>query len=135
MKARLNMEEAKALLPLLKSISFEVRERRKSQTTLENLRGELVTATRQSPEGFTQAMQDVDVQLANVRWELRKALEELEELGLEVPSLKPLVVYIPGTAEGKEVIFYWEEGDPSLETGADLSTSLDMESSTTSSGS
>ena len=129
MKARLSMEEAKALLPLLKSISFEVRERRKNQTRLENLRSELTRATRQSPEGFTQALQDVDTQLVNVRYELRKALNELEELGLEVPSLKPLVVYIPGTAEGKEVIFYWEEGDPTLETGADLSTEIDVGSS------
>jgi hypothetical protein len=134
MKARLNMEEAKALLPLLKSISFEVRERRKSQTRLENLRADLVRATRRTPEGFTQAMQDVDSQLSNVRYELRKALEELEELGLEVPSLKPLVVYIPGTAEGKEVIFYWEEGDPALETGADLGTEVDTESSAAQNG-
>lgn len=132
MKARLNMDEAKALLPLLKSISFEVRERRKNQTRLENLRNELTLATRQSPEGFTQALQDIDTQLANVRYELRKALQELEELGLEVPSLKPLVVYIPGTAEGKEVIFYWEEGDPTLETGADLG--IDLESPTAQNG-
>ncbi len=135
MNARLNMEEAKALLPLLKSISFEVRERRKNQTRLENLRADLVRATRTSPEGMTLAIQDVDSQLINVRYELRKALSELEELGLEVPSLKPLVVYIPGTAEGKEVIFYWEEGDPALETGADLGTDAGLESSATPNGS
>ncbi|MEZ5989307.1 MAG: DUF2203 family protein [Planctomycetota bacterium] len=114
------MDEARSLLPLLKSISDEVRERRKDQSRLEGLLSDLRVATLTTPEGMDMAVQDVEAELAQVRFELRRALHELEELGLEVPSLKPLVIYIPGMAEGKEVIFYWEEGDPALEAGVEL---------------
>ena len=117
MVKRMKLAQAKALLPLLKSISSEVRERRSKKDRLEVLRKQLFHASKRiSPEGFICSLQDVEAEIHAQRRGIESALKELESLGLEVPSIEPMVIYIPGESAGNEVIFYWEEGESRLES-------------------
>jgi len=109
MANRMDHTEAKSLLPLLRSIAREVRERRSEIQRLEALREELDYASLTSPEGFAATLQDLDNELRLHQRCLDLAICELYALGLEVPSVEPLTVHIPGTSNGSKVVFYWQE--------------------------
>ncbi|MFQ5506638.1 MAG: DUF2203 family protein [Planctomycetota bacterium] len=117
MVGKLNHAQAKSLLPLLRSISREIRERRSELDRVEKIREELVAASELSPEGFLMSLQDLDAMIRADRRGLEAALRELKSLGLEVPSIDPLIIYIPGQADGQEVVYFWEE--PSEEKSAE----------------
>ena len=112
MDERMNLAEARALVPLLRSISNEIRERRLALSRLETLRHELaVKSSSITNEGFITAIQDLDAAISSQRRGIETALKELERLGLQVPSIRPLVVHIPGRTARGDVVFSWEEGD------------------------
>ena len=95
--ARRNLTEARTLIPLLRSIATEIRERRSELKELEDLREALVSGSgRKSNEGFISATQDLDASIAGANRGIEGALKELDALGLEVPSVLPLVIHIPG---------------------------------------
>ncbi len=106
---RMDHMEAKSLLPLLRAIAKEVRERRSEVQRIEALRTDLDYASLTTPEGFASTLQDLDNELRIHQRGLDEALRELYGLGLEVPSIEPLTVHIPGTSNGSEVVFYWQE--------------------------
>jgi hypothetical protein len=116
MDERKNLAEARALVPLLRSISAEIRERRLALARLEALRHELADdASSVTNEGFIVALQDLDTTIATHRRGIDAVLKELEDLGLNVPSIRPLVVHIPGRTSRGDVMFSWEEGDEGFE--------------------
>lgn len=109
MVGKLNHAQAKALLPLLRAISREIRERRATLDRVERTRADLVAAAETTPEGFLMSLQDLDLTIREERRGLEAALRELDGLGLEVPSIDPLIIYIPGESNGQEVVYFWEE--------------------------
>ena len=121
MDERLNLSEARTLIPLLRSISAEVRDRRVTLARREALRDDLATNSASiTPEGFIIALQDLDASIADQRRGMNAALAELDRLGLVVPSVFPLVVHIPGRTSRGDVVFCWEEGADHVEDGMPL---------------
>ncbi len=116
MDDRLNLTEARTLIPLLRSISTEIRDRRTRLRSLQRLHAELTQrAERITNEGFLIAGQDLDAAIAVERRGIESALREIKHLGLRVPSQRPLVVHIPGRTSNGDVVFCWEEGEEQLE--------------------
>lgn len=107
MKDRKNLAEAKALIPLLRSIANEVRERRLRLARHESLRQSFLTAP--TGEGFVTALEDLDSAIRNENRGIEIALAELDGLGLNVQSTRPFIVHIPGRTPGGDVVFSWEE--------------------------
>ncbi len=116
MERRRNLEEAQALMPLLRSVALEIRDRRIRIALLRAERREIVqVAARQSPEGFTRVLQDLDLEIETQDRAIESCIRELRGIGLRVPSIQPLIIHIPGTSEGRRVTFCWEEGVHALE--------------------
>lgn len=111
MTKRMNLAQAKALIPLLRSIANEVRERSLRVKRHEALRTNF--ATTPSPEGFITAIDDLDTAIRIESRAIEGALSELGRLGLEIQSTAPFVVHIPGRTPGGDVVFSWEAGSAS----------------------
>ena len=107
MKDRKNLAEAKALIPLLRSIANEVRERRLHLARHEALRQAFLSSP--TNEGFVTALEDLDTEIRNENRGIEYALAELDGLGLNVQSTRPFIVHIPGRTPGGDVVFSWEE--------------------------
>ncbi len=109
--ARLDLAGAKALLPLIRVIASEIKDRRIELSRLNGLRNDLANRSdRVSPEGFTMAIEDLEQAVRTEQRGLDRALRELERLELEVRSIQPLVIHIPGRTSTGDVVFCWEEG-------------------------
>ena len=104
---RKNLAQAKALIPLLRSIANEVRERRLRLARYAALIRLLRNA--QSNEGFVSAIADIESAIRTENRGLESAVAEIERLGLTVQSTGPVVVHIPGRTPGGDVIFSWED--------------------------
>ena len=116
MQERKDLSEARSMIPLLRSISCEIRERRIALARAEALRSELLErASKSTNEGFIIALQDLECEIATCRRGIDSALTELNSLGLKVPCIRPLVVHIPGRTSEGDVVFCWEEGDEAFE--------------------
>jgi len=108
---RLDLAGAKALLPLIRAIAAEVKDRRIELSRLHGLRNDLIHHSgKVSPEGFTVALEDLEQAARMEQRGLDRALRELERLQLEVRSIQPLVIHIPGRTSTGDVVFCWEEG-------------------------
>ncbi|HMQ21836.1 MAG TPA: DUF2203 family protein [Planctomycetota bacterium] len=104
---RKNLAEAKALIPILRSIANEVRERRLRLARY----AAMMRLMRQSPssEGFVSSLEDLESAIRAENRGLESALSEIDKLGLSVQSTGPFVVHIPGRTPGGDVIFSWED--------------------------
>ncbi len=118
MGRRRNLDQAQALMPLLRAIAAEIRERRLAVHRLEAARRELEAAARRTPEGLERALAELDFELASQEHRIAACLRELAALGLRVPTLDPLVIHIPGTSEGRPVTFCWEEAVHAFDGGS-----------------
>ncbi len=96
------LDEARALLPEIIAIAEEIIP----------LRAELVAGAKGRHDGGPRA------NLADVKGmeaQLSHLLDELRQLGLEVKGWAPLLVDVPVTVGGREVLVCWLEGDRSLD--------------------
>lgn len=110
-----NLDQAIAILPLVKTIAAEITDRRTERRALTRLRDNLEVA--KSPEGLAIALADLDL----VIWEhdegLSRSIDEIEGLGLTVLRINPLTIHIPGRTRNGNVVFCWQEGEDSLSHG------------------
>lgn len=111
MEERKDITQAKALIPLLRSITREMRERGDALNRFETLRSQLLRSANVTNEGFLAALQDVDACIAAERRGIEAAQKECDRLAVQVLSLRPLVVHIPGRTSRGDVVFSWEEGE------------------------
>ncbi len=97
-----SLEEARALLPDIVATAEEIIP----------LRAELVAAARARREG------DPQVNLADIKAmeaQLSDLLDRLGGLGLEVKGWAPVLVDVPVTLAGREILVCWLEGDRGLD--------------------
>ncbi len=103
-------ERASALLPLLRSITAEIRERTETIDALESALQEL-GKTRRTRE----LRGDAEAKLSTERREIRVARRELERLGCVLDEDHPLRVLIPGADGELGHGFAWSPLDEKLE--------------------
>jgi len=104
-------ERASALLPLLRSITAEIRERSEAIDVLELELGDL-GQTRRGRE----RRGDIEADLSVQRRELRVVRRELERLGCTLDEDHPLRVLIPGADGALDHGFTWSPLDEKLQS-------------------
>ena len=104
-------ERANALLPLLRSITAEIRERTETIDILESALGSL-GKTRRTRE----LRGDAEAKLSIERRELHVARRELEHLGCALDEDHPMRVLIPGANGALDHGFAWSPLDEKLES-------------------
>lgn len=102
---------ASAIVPLLRSITAEIRERSERIAALESEREGLGSSPRER-----ERRGDIEADLSILRREGRMALRELERLGCKLDWDHPLRVLIPGADGVLEHGFAWNPADEKLES-------------------
>lgn len=115
MEPSFTLTEANRLLPLLRSISAEIEERRAERRRLTKLRDDLNAA--QTPEGVQHALLEIEDRLFDSRTAIDVALHEFEALGLSVLRSSPLTVHIPGQTQRGPIVFCWQPGEDRIGHG------------------
>ena len=100
-------QEALAMLPLLGSITREIKDR---TSALEILEIE-IHALRVIAPIDEEAIRGAVAEQATHRRELRHAKNELERLGCSVVGTEPLTLRIPGKVGEERHSFVWQAGD------------------------
>lgn len=106
---------AKALVPLLRSITNEIQERTQAIARLEQSLEDTPHADGDD-EGRV-AESNTDAELSIQRRELRFALRELERLGCQLDQDHPLRVLIPGNGGKLDHGFVWSPLDETVHAG------------------
>jgi len=102
-------ERAIALLPLLNSITREIRER-----TIQLERVEARIERAEAGEPVRGSVRELVARAALHRRELRHARSELERLGCSIVGTAPITIRIPGVHESKPRSFVYHTGDAVL---------------------
>lgn len=114
-KTNYDHHQASQLVPLLRSITREMRERTHA---VEHLEAKLRDARRAGPD--SEAFLSVQAELSTQKRELRLARKELERLGCALDDSHPLRVLIPGQDGELRSGFEYTIGSNSVEpNGAD----------------
>jgi hypothetical protein len=106
MKKAYNYQGADELIPLLRSIQREVRERREEILRLENTLRVFKRRALEHPR-----LASTQAELMTHRRELRLSERELERLGCALDGERPFRVLIPGDDGAIEHGFAWDLGD------------------------
>ena len=106
MKKAYNYQGADELIPLLRSIQREVRERREEILRLENTLRVFKRRASEHPR-----LASTQAELMTHRRELRLSERELERLGCALDGERPFRVLIPGDDGAIEHGFAWDLGD------------------------
>ena len=106
MKKAYNYQGADELIPLLRSIQREVRERREEILRLENTLRVFKRRASEHPR-----LASTQAELMTQRRELRLSERELERLGCALDGERPFRVLIPGDDGAIEHGFAWDLGD------------------------
>ena len=101
-----NYQGADELIPLLRSIQREVRERREESLRLENTLRVFKRRATQHPR-----LASIQAELMTHRRELRLSERELDRLGCALDGERPFRVLIPGDDGAIEHGFAWDLGD------------------------
>lgn len=109
------LNQAIELLPLVKVISAELVERRCERQRVLKVKEELEAA--HTPEGLSQAIHDLEMEIGVHDDALAHGRSELERLGLTVLRMHPLTIHFPGYARPQSVVFCWMEGDTGIDHG------------------
>ncbi|HLU40737.1 MAG TPA: DUF2203 family protein [Planctomycetota bacterium] len=109
------LNQANDLLPLVKAIAAELIERRTERLRALKLKEELEAS--RSPEGLSQAIADLELEIARHDEAILAGRKELEGLGLTVLRMHPLTVHFPGQATAQTLVFCWMEGDACIDHG------------------
>ena len=102
-------ERATALLPLLNSITAELRER-----TAELERIEALLARAEAGKRVRASVHDLVASAATHRREIRLARTELERLGCSIVGTEPITIRIPGQSGSRRHSFVYQSGDAIL---------------------
>ena len=97
------------LMPLLRSIAFEIEERTGTIGHIE----ERVSALGTTRTAHADELRRRNAELAEARRELRHVLEELEDLGCLLEPDQPLTIRVPGV-DG-DYAYRWHAGTGSLQ--------------------
>jgi len=103
-----NPEQAERLLPLLKSIAREVRDRKAAISFLEGR----IESLKLSPNLHAEDLRLAEATLATERRALRHAEEELERLGCRLEEGDPERIVVGGP--GQSYTFSWKLGDTQI---------------------
>ena len=106
-----NCKGADELIPLLRSIQQEVRERREEILRLESSSRVFKRRAGQHPR-----LASIEAELMTHRRELRMAERELQRLGCSMDGERPFRVLIPGDDGAIEHGFAWDLGDTKVHT-------------------
>jgi hypothetical protein len=106
------LDHSSALLPLVRTIADEIVERRGEKHRLGRIRDELESVP--TPEGLTRSLADLAARIFEHDTGLRRAVGEIEALGLSLLRLNPLTIHFPGRTRTGDVVFCWQEGEESL---------------------
>ena len=102
-------DQAIGLMPLLRSIAFEIEERTGAIGHLQ----ERVEALRPTRGKHLEEFARNEAELAEQRRELRHAVEELERLDCQIEPNGPLTIRVPGTAG--DYAYRWRAGTGTLQ--------------------
>ena len=111
MKKAYNYQGADGLIPLLRSIQREVRERREEILRLESSSRVLKRRAKKHPR-----LASIEAELMTHRRELRMTERELQRLGCALDGERPFRVLIPGDDGAIEHGFTWDLGDTRVHT-------------------
>ena len=111
MKKAYNYQGADELIPLLRSIQREVRERREEILRLESTSRVFKRRAADHPR-----LVSIQAELMTHRRELRLAGRELERLGCALDGERPFRVLIPGNDGAIEHGYAWDLGDTRVHT-------------------
>lgn len=117
------LEEARALLPRVKTLVGEQLDRR---TTLEQMLGQLALKTGSPPETIVENPDDADDVKALKRDILRRIEQyqrgwnELEDLGAVLKDAKTGLIDFYSKIDGRTVLLCWKHGEDSIEHYHDL---------------
>lgn len=101
--------DAKALIPLLRSITQEIQEREQEIDRLD-IRAQAL----EGRAGTDRERTRLEAEAATHKRELRFALRELERLGCALDQDHPLRVLIPGSATAKGPGYAWSPEDTTI---------------------
>jgi hypothetical protein len=102
---------AERLIPLLRSIQKELRERADAIRRLRVLLGSLSPAQRHAGEYFA-----LQAELATHKLETRLALKEIRRLGCSIDESDPHRILIPGSSESAVEGWSWSFGEAGVRT-------------------
>ncbi len=109
MTRRFTLFQANAMLPLIHSITAEIRDRVTVRTRLQQRRSAFQDA--ETPEGLGWAISHLNARLIEIDERLQTSTRELAELGVEIIELQPVTVHIPGCTRADDVVFCWQDGE------------------------
>lgn len=112
MKRIYTLPEANEALRLVQAIAAEIVERRAARRSLERQRDQLEAAA--TPEGLRGELAELDARIYEHGEALQRCRNELENLGMTVLRENPLTVHITGASKLGEVVFCWQEGEPTV---------------------
>ena len=112
MKRTYTLQQANAVLTLVRAIAAELLERRTERRSLARQREQLEAAD--TPEGLRGELAELDARIWEHDEALTRCKHELEDLGMTVLRTNPLTVHIPGTSRSGAVVFCWQEGEGSV---------------------
>lgn len=111
----LTLNEAKALLPLIKAIAAELHDRaaekRRAEVTLDSLE------KARSPEGLCLSRAELQDSIEASEAGIARGRIELERLGVQLQKLRPVTIHIPGRSQKDRLVFCWQEGDSTINHG------------------
>lgn len=114
MKRAYDARNADQLIPLLRSVQREIRER---ADEIRGLRVRLTNLTR--GQGDVEATRALQAELANHKREIRLARKELERLGCAIDEERPERVLIPGVGGDLAAGFAWSFGEGHVQSSGD----------------
>src|SRR5262245_40968587 len=123
MKRVYTLPEANQVLPLVRSITNELVERRAMRRAMQREREQLEAA--RTPEGLRGELAELDTRICEHDEALGNCRRELEDLGMTVLRTNPVTVHIPGQSRSGPVVFCWEEGEASVCYGHPLGEEQD----------
>jgi hypothetical protein len=102
--------QALSLIPLLKGITAEIRDRQAKVAEIESM----IRALRPTAHVHGDDIRRLQSELASQRMELRRAGSELDSLGCALAVTEPLEIFVPGVEEN----FGWRPGETFLRQAA-----------------
>lgn len=106
------VEEARALLPVLRPILIGLRNDKRQSTELRQRLGELSVKRQQN--GSAAEAEEVERRIALQYQKIARQLEELTALGVFVKDIDHGLVDFPSLRDGRPVLLCWHMGEPDV---------------------
>ena len=106
------IDEARALLPVLRPILIGLRDDKRQSTELRRRLGELSAQSRQN--GAAAEAEEVERRIALQYQKIARQLDELSSLGVFVKDLDHGLVDFPSLRDGRPVLLCWRLAEPDI---------------------